>query len=69
MRSNLIVGNECIGVFVREKSLGDLKNNVVEDNEIELVSEFYVDGVNDLTTNNKIMGDVRIPPESECGIF
>jgi hypothetical protein len=69
MRSNLIVGNECIGVFVREKSLGDLSNNVVEDNEIELVSEFYVDGVNDLANNNKIVGDVRIPPESECGIF
>ena len=63
------MGNECIGLFIREKSLGDLNNNVVEDNEIELVSEFYVDGVTNIEKNNKIVGDVRIPPESECGIF
>jgi len=69
MRSNYIVGNECIGLFIREKSLGNITNNAIEDNEIELVSEFYVDGVSDIKENNKIVGDVRIPPESECWIM
>ena len=69
MRSNLIVGNECIGLFIREKSMGDLVNNSIEDNEIELVSEFYTEGVSEIENNNKITGDIRIPSESDCAIM
>ena len=54
MRSNLIVGNECIGLFLREKSLGDIINNTIEDNEIELVSEFFTDGIDEIENGNKI---------------
>lgn len=69
MRSNLIVGNECIGLFLREKSLGDIINNTIEDNEIELVSEFFTDGIDEIENGNKISGDVRIPSESDCAIM
>lgn len=69
MRSNLIVGNECIGLFMREKSLGDIVNNTIEDNEIELVSEFFTDGIEEVENGNKITGDVRIPSESDCAIM
>ena len=69
MRSNLIVGNECIGLFMREKSLGEIINNTIEDNEIELVSEFFTDGIEEVENGNKITGDVRIPSESDCAIM
>lgn len=49
LKANNILGNECIGLFIREKSLGEIVNNVIEDNELEVVSEFFVDGVQTLT--------------------
>lgn len=69
MRSNTIIGNECIGFFIRDKSLGDVTNNTIEDNEIEVVSEFFVEGMDDVQNNNKITGDTRIATDSECAIM
>ena len=66
---NLITDNDGIGLFVRDKSYGFIKGNIVfvmlyiqiKSNEIELVVEKRNSNLRNIVMENKIEGDIRIP--------
>lgn len=66
---NLITDNDGIGLFVRDKSYGIIKGNIVfillyiqiKSNEIELVVEKRNINLQNIVLENKIEGDIRVP--------
>lgn len=58
---NEILENDGIGIFVRDKSHGIIKKNLFLKNEIELVVERRHAALENIVSENKVSGDIRIP--------
>lgn len=58
---NTITENRGIGVFIRDKSNGNIRLNTIEKNEIELVVERRQEKLCNIVSENCVKGDIRIP--------
>ncbi|KAL4497849.1 hypothetical protein ABPG72_000604 [Tetrahymena utriculariae] len=67
--SNIITDNDGIGLFIRDKSWGKIKDNTIKSNEIELVLERKNDVQQSILSDNSITGDIRLPQGVSCNIF
>jgi len=66
---NIIKGNDGIGLYIRDKSHGEIKNNTLSENEIDLVVERKHDTLTFIQKDNTIEGDARTPQNFLCNIF
>lgn len=72
---NKIYKNDCIGLFVRDKSVGKIEENKIENNKIELLVEKRNLALANIVENNwkkdaPPKGDIRIPQNYyNCNIF
>ena len=53
--------NDGIGLFIRDKSHGKIKDNIIKSNEIELVVEKRNQNLENIVKENNVTGDIRIP--------
>lgn len=61
LRDNNIIENDGIGLYIRDKSAGDIQNNTVKENQIDLVVERKNDDLANILQTNSVKGDIRIP--------
>jgi len=73
LTDNKIHGNDCIGLFVRDKSVGVIKDNMIEKNKIDLLVEKRNKLLDNILDDNNLShetGDIRIPQNYySCNIF
>lgn len=58
---NVVKDNWGMGVYIRDKSEGEWRSNVLMNNEIDLVIENKHPNLADIVPRNQIFGDIRIP--------
>ncbi|KRX06053.1 Pectin lyase fold/virulence factor [Pseudocohnilembus persalinus] len=66
---NNIGDNGNVGLYIRDKSCGNIDKNQVQYNSIDLVQEKKHIFLYDLLGNNVIIGEKRIPSNYQCNIF
>lgn len=59
--NNTIIDNDGIGLYVRDKSHGIILDNTIKNNEIELVVERKSAALQNIASENIVVGDIRIP--------
>lgn len=69
MFNNTLQGNDGIGLYIRDKSHGQICNNLLTDNEIDLVIERKHEALEQILRDNQVEGDARIPQNFLCNVF